>query len=79
MSKMIKPVSAKGTKGCLISTKNGDFLFRVYDQDHNFVDYRVYMNDIEIEITDDDAFFYKIDSKNILDFSPKTLGRDYDI
>jgi hypothetical protein len=37
------------------------------------------MNDVEIEITDDDAFFYKIDSKNILDFSPKTLGRDYDL
>lgn len=79
MSKMIKPVPAKGTKGCLIATRDGDFLFRVYDQDHNFVDYRVYMNDVEIEITDDDAFFYKIDSKNILDFSPKTLGRDYDI
>ena len=76
---MIKPVSAKGTKGCLISTKDGNLLFRVYDQDHNFVDYRVYMNDIEIEITDDDAFFYKVDSKNILDFSPQTLGRDYDI
>jgi hypothetical protein len=79
MIKMIKPVSAKGTKGFLISTKDGDHLFRVYDKDHNFVDYRIYINDVEIEITDDDAFFYKIDSKNILDYSPKTLGRDYDI
>jgi len=76
---MIKPIPAKGTKGFLISTKAGDFLFRVYDQDHTFIDYRIYINDVEIEITDDDAFFYKIDSKNILDYSPQTLGRDYDL
>jgi hypothetical protein len=74
----MKPVPAKGIKGFLIVAINGDHLFRVYNKDHTFIDYKLYHNDLEIEIIDDDAFFYNIESKNILDYSPQTLGREND-
>ena len=70
---------AKGIKGFLVRTVSGEYVIRVYSANHDFIDYKIYHNDLEIEITDDDAFFYKIDSKNIIDYSPKTLGRDYDL
>lgn len=75
---MKKPTLAKGIKGCLISTKSGEYMIRVYDENRDFIDYKIYHNDLEIEITDDDACCYKIDSKNIIDYSPQTLGRTND-
>ena len=70
---------AKGIKGFLVRTISGDYVIRVYDTNHDFIDYKIYHDDLEIEITDDDACCYEIDSKNIIDYSPKTLGRDYDL
>lgn len=69
-------IPAKGVRGVLISTLNGGFAFRVYKEDHSFVDYDLFHNDLEILIVDDKASLYE-DQKNdafILDHDSKTLG-----
>jgi hypothetical protein len=71
---MQKSISAKGTKGVLMRNKNGGYMLRVYDKDHNFIDYDIYHSDLQIEIIDEDASFYTTRTKNILNHSPKTLG-----
>ena len=66
--------SADGVEGCLIRGIDGEYYFRVYDADHNFVDYDLMHSDLSITITDPDAFFYRKDDRDILDHSPATLG-----
>jgi hypothetical protein len=72
----MKPVSADGVKGCLIRSFDGTYYFRVYDAEHNFVDYDLHHSDLSVTITDPDAFFYRGDGINRLDHSPATLGHD---
>jgi hypothetical protein len=69
----MKPVSARGATGHLISVM-GKTMFRVYDQDHNFTDYDIHHADLEVTITDPDAFFYRDFWQNRLDHGPDTLG-----
>ena len=69
----MKPVSANGVSGHLISVE-GRTMFRVYDQDHNFTDYDLYHSDLEVTITDPDAYFYRDEFTDRLDHSPETLG-----
>jgi hypothetical protein len=66
--------SADGVKGCLIYNLDGTYCFRVYDADHNFVDYDIYHSDLNVTINDPDAFFYTDDGVDRLDHSPQTLG-----
>ena len=47
---------------------------RVYDQDHNFTDYDLHHADLEVTITDPDAYFYRDEFTDRLDHSPDTLG-----
>ena len=70
----MKPTSANGVKGVLIRTLNGTYRFRVYDADHNFVDYDLTHSDLSVTITDTDAFFYRGDNRDRVDHSPETLG-----
>jgi hypothetical protein len=72
MTTQIKP--AKGLRGHLIYSGNGDYYFRVYDKDHNFVDYVVRHSDLTVIIDDDDATLYEDEFSTILDHSPATLG-----
>ena len=67
---------ATGVEGCLIRGINGEYYFRVYDADHNFVDYDLAHSDLSITITDSDAYFYRKDGVDILDHAPVTLGID---
>ena len=67
---------ATGVEGCLIRGINGEYYFRVYDADHNFVDYDLAHSDLSITITDADAYFYREDGHDILDHAPATLGID---
>lgn len=69
----MRPVSAMGVTGHLISVQ-GRTMFRVYDQDHNFTDYDIHHADLEVMITDPDAFFYRDEFTDRLDHSPDTLG-----
>ena len=68
----MKPVSANGVSGHLISVE-GRTMFRVYDQDHNFTDYDLHHADLEVMITDPDAYFYRDEFTDRLDHSPDTL------
>lgn len=69
----MKVQSADGVKGVLIFASNR-FYFRVYDDEHNFVDYDIYHSDLTVRIVDPDAYFYHNGGKDILDHSPATLG-----
>ena len=69
----MKPVPANGVSGHLISVE-GRTMFRVYDQDHNFTDYDLHHADLEVMITDPDAYFYRDEFTDRLDHSPETLG-----
>ena len=68
--------SANGVEGCLIRGINGEYYFRVYDADHNFVDYDLAHSDLSITITDADAYFYNDEFTARLDHAPATLGID---
>lgn len=67
---------ATGVEGCLIRGINGEYYFRVYDADHNFVDYDLAHSDLSITITDPDAYFYSDEFTARLDHAPATLGID---
>jgi hypothetical protein len=67
----MKPKSANGITGYLIYTQGGKYVFRVYDAEHNFVDYAVQHSDLCVTICDEDAYFYLNSS---LDHAPATLG-----
>jgi len=71
----MKSKSANGVSGQLIYTAMGKYMFRVYDKDHNFVDYDLAHSDLGVIIDDVDAFLYQDDNGNVLDHSPETLGR----
>ena len=66
--------SANGVEGCLIRGHDGTYYFRVYDADHNFVDYDLMHSDLSITITDPDAYFYRKPGRDVLDHAPATLG-----
>jgi len=69
-------VSANGVSGQLIRIFGSPvtYAFRVYDENHNFVDYDLLHCDLTITINDGDAFFYTDSDHTILDHSPETLG-----
>jgi len=68
--------SADGVEGCLIRGHDGTYYFRVYDANHDFVDYDLMHSDLSITITDADAYFYRGDGGDRLDHAPATLGED---
>jgi hypothetical protein len=53
-------VSANGQEGFLIKTIEDDFMFRSYNEDHTFVDYKILHADLLIKIIDSTAVFDKI-------------------
>jgi hypothetical protein len=67
---------ATGVEGCLIRGHDGEYYFRVYDDNWNFVDYDLMHSDLSITITDPDAYFYRKPGRDVLDHSPATLGID---
>jgi len=68
--------SANGVTGHLIPLFTGQVVFRVYDDNHNFVDYDLQHSDLIVTITDEDAFFYRDEYTDVLDHAPNTLGID---
>lgn len=71
----MKPKSANGVQGHLLTLTDGTMVFRVYDADHNFVDYDLKHSDLTVTITDEDAFFYRDEYTDALDHAPETLGK----
>jgi hypothetical protein len=68
---------AKGAEGCLIRGHDGTYYFRVYDANHNFVDYELMHSDLCVTITDPDSYFYRGDGHDCLDHAPATLGIEF--
>lgn len=68
--------SAEGQKGFLIRTIDGELLFRSYDEDGEFVDYKIAHQDLEVIITDKHAYFYRRGDDYVLDYSPSVLGKN---
>jgi hypothetical protein len=66
--------SANGITGHLLRSVDGEYFFRVYDADHNFVDFDIHHSDLCVTINDVDAFFYRGDGVDRLDHSPNTIG-----
>ena len=66
--------SADGVRGHLLNLIDGTVVFRVYDAEHNFVDYDLHHSDLCVTIDDPDAYFYQRDGQAILDHAPMTLG-----
>ena len=70
-----KSRSAMGTVGYLIRVMDErQYVFRVYDDEHNFVDYDILHYDMRIQIQDEDATFYTNAAGDYIDHSPETLG-----
>ena len=66
---------AQGVRGFLIrSALNDQIFFRVYDQDHNFVDYEITNYDCEVEIVDPDAALIRNDAGDFLDYTAESMG-----
>ena len=66
--------SAKGLRGHIIDSFDGNYYFRVYDADHNFTDYDLRHCDLAVVIDDDDAFLYEDEFSASLNHAPATLG-----
>jgi hypothetical protein len=61
-------------KGILCRDIDGGVFLRVYGADGSFRDYRIAHFDLEIEITDEDAYAYWKQGEWVIDYGPKTLG-----
>lgn len=68
----IKP--ANGATGYLIWCGGERYVFRIYDKNHDFVDYDIRHCDMKIQIQESDAYFYEDATGNTIDHSPETLG-----
>jgi hypothetical protein len=73
MKDVISKISAKGQKGILIDSFDGNYYFRVYKEDGSFKDYLVRHCDLEITLHDDDATFYEYADGTL------TLDHSYEI
>jgi hypothetical protein len=66
---------AQGVRGFLIrSALNDQIFFRVYDQNHNFVDYEITNYDCEVEIVDPDAALIRNDAGDFLDYTAESMS-----
>jgi hypothetical protein len=79
MKNSVKKTSAKGQKGILLNTFDGNYYFRIYANDGSFKDYLVRHCDLEITLHDEDATFYEYEDGTLtLDHSMEVLGEKDD-
>lgn len=74
MTEMLQPEKIEKLKGVLCRHIDGSVFFRVYRADGSFRDYGIAHHDLEIEITDDDAYAYCRQGEYVIDYGPETLG-----
>jgi hypothetical protein len=69
---MINEKNANGTKGFLMwSPKAQDFVFRVYNKDKTFTDYRILCEELELTINSDYYSLFSTENRDYIDFSTK--------
>ncbi len=64
---------AIGARGFLIRGLEDQVWFRVYDRDHNFVDYEITNHDCEVVIIDKDAALIRSDAGDFLDYTTESM------
>lgn len=70
-----KEERAIGVRGMLIrSGFDNQILFRVYDQEHNFVDYEITNHDCEVVIIDPSAALIRNEAGDFLDYTAEAMG-----
>lgn len=78
IEKAITTEPAIGTRGMLIRVAIDDgeqIMFRVYDNDYNFVDYEITNHDCEIVIIDPDAALIRNVAGDFLDYTAESMNR----
>lgn len=69
-----KEEQAIGVRGMLIrSSVDDQILFRVYDHEHNFVDYEITNHDCEIVIIDPHAALIRNEAGDFLDYTSESM------
>ena len=67
--------SAAGVKGVLCRAFGGGYFFRVYNDDHSFIDYKIAHDDLSVTIAADELASFYVDGEHaVLDHSPNVLG-----
>lgn len=70
-----KETKAIGVRGMLIrSVVDNEILFRVYDHEHNFVDYEITNHDCEVVIIDAHAALISNQAGNFLDYTAESMS-----
>lgn len=76
---MINEKNANGTKGFLMwNPKAQDFVFRVYNKDKSFSDYRILCEELCFTIAGDDYSLFTTDNRKYIDFSSKNTVKRKD-
>lgn len=70
----MKPQKINNLKGILCRSFDSRYFFRTYNEDGTFTDYELRHSDLEIEISDSDAYIYERNGELCIDHSPRTLG-----
>jgi len=69
-----KEERAIGVRGHLIRTVGmSEVAFRVYDAEHNFVDYEITNHDCEVVIIDPDAALIRNQAGDFLDYTAESM------
>ena len=63
---------AIGVRGMLIRALD-EVVFRVYDHEHNFVDYDITNHDCEVVIIDPDAALIRNEAGDFLDYTSESM------
>ena len=66
---------AIGVRGVLIRTMD-EVVFRVYDQNHDFVDYEITNHDCEVVIIDPHAALIRNQAGDFLDYTTESMQID---
>jgi hypothetical protein len=64
---------AIGQKGFLIRGADDTIWFRVYDANHDFVDYDITNHDCEVVIIDPHAAFIRTEAGDFLDYTTESM------
>ena len=73
MTEAGKEERAIGVRGFLIRTVSDQVMFRVYDANHDFVDYEITHHDCEIVIIDPSAALIRNHAGDFLDYTKESM------
>ena len=69
-----KETRAIGQRGFLIRGADDQLWFRVYDANHDFIDYEITNYDCEVVIIDPHAAFFRNEAGDFLDYTSESMS-----